>query len=159
MSEIFGIECRDHYGNPTYDFPSREVVPMLVYRIVRSTHNFLDNHNHSCKVVEPDCHGKWGRIIIHYPDSDKAWFTQEYRVVTRETVDRDIAEYTMQLSRLRETRDRQRDTVRGRKERLKCIGMIDSVKRQIDAHKSKWPKYMGLERSEWQQSLHDKGMI
>ena len=136
VSEIFGVELRTHYGNPTYDFPTREIVPIMVYRIVRLSHDFLDDHNHLCEVKEPN-HGEWGSLIIHYSNS-KAWFTQ--------------------LSRLRETRDRQRDTVRGRNKHNRCKHEIATIEERIGQKKSQWPQYSGLKRNNWQQSLHNRGM-
>lgn len=59
------------------------------------------------------------------------------------------------IAYLRKQAESQRDTIKGRRERLKYNKHAEMSEREADMIKSRWPKAYGLERTEWQQHLHE----
>jgi hypothetical protein len=167
----FGIECDHHYGITTHEFREGQSVAETVYWLIRNAWHTkgLTDDNHTWEVVENET-PSWSRVRIIKNDKsphfalkpwwvdDGAgahWFSQEYRVATRATIDAEVAGKLHFAANCRARAERQRDTIRGRKERSKQLRYADMAEREAESVKRRWPEYSGEQREGWQARMHE----
>jgi hypothetical protein len=177
MSEVFGIECRHHYGITTHDLVDGEPAADTVYRLMREVWHQergggrgLRDDNHTWEAVEAEKSDWFSRIRIiknakspyfllnpyRMPDGPGAfWFDQEYRIATRGLIEREAAEALDWADKWEADAARQRDTIRGRKARAKYLSWAQSKRREAELIASRWPQFAGSDRTGWQNRLHN----
>lgn len=157
---ILGIECRHHYGVTTHDLVEGQTVAETVYRLIRDVWHCdrpdraanVTDDNHTWEVdTRP---GGWDRVVLRknarsprflfcpawVSDGDGAvWFDQEYRVATSEIIVAEVAELRAQQARRMADAARQRDSIRGRKERKRLTSLAEDSDRQVRLIERRWP--------------------
>lgn len=176
--EIFGIECRHHYGITTHPMPSHGDAGCEVYRLIREAWyapqdgRGLHDDDHSHEVVLSGEIGGWSRIVIRKNERSPRfvfkpwwcedgpgalWFSQEFRVANRASIDREIADKLEWVATWERSAERQRDSIRGRKARKKYESLARSATVEARLIRSRWPQYDGTQRTGWQRRLHRHG--
>jgi hypothetical protein len=167
-SEVFGIECEHHFGITTHPLHADGDVGQEVYRLIREAwHPTLTNDDHTFEIVENE--QGWSRVVIRKnansplfafkpwwcDDGDGAlWFSQAYRVATRALIEAEVADRLGYAHQWQKQSDEQRDTIRGRKARAKYRSLAESVRREAELARSRWPEFEGLARTGWQERMH-----
>jgi hypothetical protein len=176
-NEVFGIECEHHYGITTHEFREGQTPSETVYWLIRNAWHApreegggLTDDNHTWEAVEVEQPGCWSHIRIvknahsphwlmnplHMPDGAGAtWFSQNYRVATRWSIDAEIAGKIEWAGGCRTKAASERDTVRGRKSRSDRLRWAQTAEREAEMIASRWPAYSARERTGWQRRLHE----
>lgn len=167
--EVFGIECRHHYGVTTHKIVSGEDVAWTVYKLTRGWHPLreggygLTDDNHTWETVVADKPGWFSRLVIRknalsppflaFPglrlpwwvdDGPGAvWFSQDYRIATRTLVAAEVADKDQFAARCLAEAEQQRDTIRGRKSAQKSRSTAGHVTSQARFIEKRWPQYLG----------------
>lgn len=177
--EVFGIECRHHYGITTHNIIQGVPVGHTVYRLIRevwhapkgSPYDVLDD-NHTWDVHEAENPDWFSRVTLRknerspyfaripglapalFDGPGEIWFSQEYRIATRGLIEREVADLLQWAERWQADAERQRDTIRGRKARGKYLSYASMKRREADLVRSRWPQFDGSTRTGWQERLH-----
>lgn len=173
--EVFGIECEHHYGITTHPLPTDGNVGREVYRLIREAWHApregggLHDDDHDWEISEADAPDHWSRVVIRknarsplfvlrpswYDDGPGAlWFSQSFRIATRGSIEREIADKLGWADRWEKEANGQRDSARGRKRRDKLLSFAKHSRREAQGIQSRWPEFDGTSRTEWQQRLH-----
>lgn len=167
----FGIECEHHYGITTHAFRDGQTPAETAYWLIRNAwhREALTDDNHTWEVVECEA-PSWSRIRIIKNEKSPLfalcpswcedgpgalWFSQEYRVASATTIAWEIAGKIAQAERCEGDAARQKDTVRGRKERRRYESIAAQCRREAEFIRSRWPEYQGCERAGWQKRMHE----
>lgn len=175
--ETFGIECQHHYGITTHEQRPGETVEQCVYRLIRTAWHApredgrgLSDDNHTWTVERSEAVDGWSRVCIFKNEKSPPWalnpwrvadgpgarwFSQEYRIATRGTIEREIADRLNWAQKWETDAERQRDTIRGRKARAKYSDLAETAKRQALLIETRWPQFSGKPRSGWQERMHE----
>jgi hypothetical protein len=167
--EVFGIECRHHYGVTTHPIVPGEDIAWTVYKLTRGWHPLRDggygltDDNHTWE-VQPAARRDWfSRLVIiknaksppflslpglRVPwwvddGAGAKWFDQEFRLTTREMVAAEVAERDAHAARCLAEAERQRDTIRGRKAAQKALSLAGSFTSTARFIEKRWPQYLG----------------
>lgn len=158
--EATAIECRYHHGVTRHEPEPGETAEQAAYRLMRESHHFLTDDNHTW-VVAPAERPEWfSRINViknersgyfrfkpwWVDDGPGAhWFSHEWRVATLSMVRIELAALGQQAEGYRERAEDQRDTFRGRKEAKRLRSIASELERQQRVLVRRWPELLGPE--------------
>lgn len=175
IPDALGIECEHHYGITTHDFRDGMTPGDVAYWLIRNAWHIeaLTDENHTWEIVEKEAPGwSYVRIIkneksprfalcpVWYPDGPgQTWFTQKFRVASVTTIAWEVAKHLTHAERWDADAIKQRDTIKGRKARTKYTRWAADARRSADLVRSRWPQAYRLERSGWQQRMHEYRVV
>ncbi len=166
-----GLECNHHYGITTHDLRNGMTAGELTYWLIRNAWHTaaLTDDNHTWEIVDTEAPGwSYVRIIknaksprfllcpMWYPDGPgQTWFTQEFRVATITNIAWEVAGHLAAADRWDADAAKQKDTIKGRKNRSRYTGYAKTERRLAELVRSRWPAVYQLERTAWQKRMHE----
>lgn len=161
----YGIEC-DHHdrgndcdGIMTYPLQEGETFEDACYRITRSTHQFLDDTNHSWTFeagATDEYLPAWSHIVIRKNENSPRfllkpewitdgpgclWTSCRYRVMTDAVAEFLFQKWQEDEGKWQTIADGQKDTIRGRKSRKEYLYLVSEMDRYRRVFYSRWPQH------------------